>query len=378
MKQSAALTSAPESRTPAEIKEFAPRRSFLNTFRHWEWMMVALVLAVIVINTRISPYFLNAQNLSRASSDFMELGLMMLPMTFIIITGNIDLSVASNLGMSASFMGLLFNAGVNIWIAALCALILGSLGGLLNGFLVARIKLPALVVTLGTYAFYRGLAYGFLGDLAATNYPKSFLYLGQGLLSHTLIPFSVGLFVVLAIVFGLVLHKTTFGRYLFVIGNNQDVAIYSGVPVARIKMIIYTLSGFMSALAGLLLASRFGSTRPDIGTGLELAVITAAVLGGVDINGGTGSMLGAVLSLTLIGLIRFGMGLVNIQGQVQGIVIGLLLVCAILIPNLAGQASERNFRLDRRSVLYTIGMILLIAIFVAFFFWSRVPIIASI
>jgi rhamnose transport system permease protein len=378
MKESTVLTSAAESRAPITINEFAPRRSFLEKFRRWEWMMVALVVAVIILNSRISPYFLNAQNLSRASSDFMELGLMMLPMTFIIITGNIDLSVASNLGMSASFMGLLYNAGVNIWIAALCALILGSLGGLLNGFIVARVKLPALVVTLGTYAFYRGVAYGFLGDLAATNYPKSYLYLGQGLLPGTLIPFSVGLFVILAIVFGLVLHKTTFGRYLFVIGNNQDVAIYSGVPVERIKIIIFTLSGFMSALAGLILASRFGSTRPDIGTGLELAVITAAVLGGVDINGGIGSMLGAVLSLTLIGLIRFGMGLVNIQGQVQGIAIGLLLVCAILFPNLAGQASGRNIRVDRRSVLSALGVIILLAIFIYFFFWSRAPIIASI
>jgi rhamnose transport system permease protein len=378
MKASTTPSSGAESRAPSTINEFAPRRSFLEFFRRWEWMMVALVVADIILNIRISPYFLNAQNLSRTSSDFMELGLMMLPMTFIIITGNIDLSVASNLGMSASFMGLLYNSGVNIWVAALAALILGSLGGLLNGFLVARIKLPALVVTLGTYAFFRGLAYGFLGDQAATNYPKSYLFLGQGLLPHTLIPFSVGLFVVLAVIFGLVLHKTTFGRYLFVIGSNQDVAIYSGVPVARIKIIIFTLSGFMSALAGLILASRFGSTRPDIGTGLELAVITAAVLGGVDINGGTGSMIGAVLSLTLIGLIRFGMGLVNIQGQVQGIVIGLLLVFAILFPNLAGQASVRNLRLDPRSVLYAAVVILLLAIFISFFFWSRIPIIAAI
>lgn len=377
MKETTSLSSVAETKASMEIKEAGPRRSFLEYFRRWEWMMVALVVAVIIINSRISPYFLNAQNLSRTSSDFMELGLMMLPMVFIIITGNIDLSVASSLGMSASFMGLLYNFGVNIWVAAFCALILGSLGGLLNGFLVARVKLPALVATLGTYAFYRGLAYGFLGNQAATNYPASFKYLGQGLLPHTLVPFSVGLFVVLAVVFGLVLHKTTFGRFLFVIGNNQEAAIYSGVPVDRIKIIIFTLSGFMSALAGLVLASRFDSTRPDIGTGLELAVITAAVLGGVDINGGIGSMLGAVLSLTLIGLIRFGMGLVNIQGQVQGIVIGLLLICAILFPNLAGQASARNIHLDRRSVLYILGAILIVAIFVFFFFWSRAPIIAS-
>ena len=377
MKEPTALPGS-DTRTALEIKAAPARRSWADYFRHWEWMLVALLVAVSLLNTRLSPYFLNAKNLSRTSSDFMELGLMMLPMVFIIITGNIDLSVASNLGMSASLMGLLFNSGVNIWLAALAALGLGTLGGLLNGYLVARVKLPALVVTLGTYAFYRGIAYGLLGDKAATNYPPQFVYLGQGLLPGTLVPFSVGLFVVLAVIFGLVLHRTAFGRYLFVIGNNQEAAIYAGVSVSRIKIVIFGLSGLMSALAGLILAARFGSTRPDIGTGLELTVITAAVLGGVDINGGTGSMLGAVMSLTLIGLIRFGMGLVNIQGQVQGIVIGLLLICSILFPNLAGQFSGKRQALQRRSLLYALGVVVLIALFIAFFFWSRIPIISSI
>src|SRR6266498_5896567 len=311
MNESPAAVSA---KSQSFINETAPPQPFLSRFQRWEWILVGLIVAVVILNVRLSPYFLNALNLSRTSSDFMEIGLMMLPMVFIIITGNIDLSVASDLGMSASFMGLLHNMGVNIWVAALAGLLLGTLGGMLNGFLVARVKLPALVVTLGTYAFYRGIAYGFLGDQAARGYPKAFTYFGQGKVFGTILPFSVALFVILAIVFGLVLHRTTFGRYLFAIGNNEDATLYSGVPVARIKFIIYTLSGFMAALAGLILAARFGSTRPDNGTGLELAVITAVVLGGVDINGGKGTMLGAVLSLLLIGLMRFGMGLMNIQG----------------------------------------------------------------
>src|SRR5687767_5430664 len=354
-----------ESKSPARISEFAPRRSFLANFQRWEWMLVGLILLDVLINIRLSPFFLDARNLSRTSSDFMEIGLMMLPMVFIIITGNIDLSVASNMGMSASFMGLLHNNGVNIWVAALAGLLLGTLGGMLNGYLVARVRLPALVVTLGTYAFYRGLAYGFLGDQAARGYPEAFTYLGQGRVFETLIPFSVALFIVLAIVFGLVLHRTTFGRYLYAIGNNENATLYSGVPVARIKFIIYTLSGFMAALAGLILAARFGSTRPDIGTGLELAVITAVVLGGVDINGGKGTMLGAVLSLFLIGLMRFGMGLLNIQGQVQGVVIGLLLILSILIPGVAQQVSSlKNIQINGRSAL--IGLVVFAA-FLAFF-----------
>lgn len=360
------------------ISEYAPRRSFWSFFARWEWMLVALILVDVLINMRLTPYFLDARNLSRTSSDFMEIGLMMLPMVFIIITGNIDLSVASNMGMSASFMGLLHNNGVNIWAAALSGLLLGTLGGMLNGFLVARVKLPALVVTLGTYAFYRGVAYGFLGDQAARGYPEAFTYFGQGKVFGSLIPFSVALFIILAFVFGLVLHRTTFGRYLYSIGNNENATGYSGVPVAKIKFVIYTLSGFMAALAGLILAARFGSTRPDIGTGLELSVITAVVLGGVDINGGKGTMLGAVLSLLLIGLMRFGMGLLNIQGQVQGVAIGLLLILSILLPSLAQSASgvRRNFSM--RSLVPVLVFLLVFILFFAFFFWSRAPVIANV
>src|SRR5258706_2411933 len=169
--------SASESKFTATISDKAPSRSFLARFQRWEWMLVGLILADMFINTRLSPFFLDALNLSRTSSDFMEIGLMMLPMVFIIITGGIDLSVASNLGMSASFMGWLYMAGVNIWVAALAALILGSLGCLLNGVLVARVKLPPLVVTLGTFAFYRGVAYVLLCDQAARDYPAAFTFL---------------------------------------------------------------------------------------------------------------------------------------------------------------------------------------------------------
>jgi rhamnose transport system permease protein len=368
-------TALPEAKSQSLIKETAPRPSFLARFQRWEWILVGLIILVVILNTRLSPYFLNALNLSRTSSDFMEIGIMMLPMVFIIITGNIDLSVASNMGMSASFMGLLHNMGVNIWVAALAGLLLGTLGGLLNGYLVARIKLPSLVVTLGTYAFYRGIAYGFLGDQAARDYPSAFTYLGQGRLSGTLIPFSVALFVVLAIIFGLVLHRTTFGRYLYAIGNNENATVYSGVPVARIKLILFTLSGFMAALAGLILAARFGSTRPDIGTGLELSVITAAVLGGVDINGGTGTMLGAALSLLLIGLMRFGMGLLNIQGQVQGVAIGLLLILSILLPNIGRSISLRGTKWKWQTLAAIVVVAVVFVLFFLFFFWSRAPIV---
>jgi rhamnose transport system permease protein len=367
-----------ETHSATLINESAPRRSFLAQFLRWEWLLVALIVVVVMANSRLSPYFLDAKNLSRTSSDFMEMGLMMLPMVFIIIAGGIDLSVASNLGMCAAFMGWLFMQGVNIWVAAMAALMLGALGGFLNGTLVARMKLPPLVVTLGTYAFFRGVAFVLLGDQAARGYPDAFTYIGQGKLPATLIPFSVALFVVLAVIFGLVLHRTTFGRYVFSIGNNENATLYSGVPVSRIKIILFTISGLMAGLAGLVLAARFGSTRPDIGNGLELSVITAAVLGGVDINGGTGTMGGAVLSLLLIGLMRFGMGLLNIQGQVQGMAIGLLLILSILLPNIVRMVSGRGGRISWHRVLPIFVFIIIFGMFIIFFFWSRASVIASV
>ncbi|RPJ36403.1 MAG: ABC transporter permease [Chloroflexi bacterium] len=339
--------------------------------QRWEWFLVVLILLVILINSNLSPFFLNVNNLFRTSSDFMELGLMMLPMVFIIITGNVDLSVASTLGMTASFMGWLFNQGVNIWLAAGAALLLGALAGLLNGYLITRLRVPALVVTLGTYAFYRGIAFVLLGDQAARGYPEAFMYLGQGRIPGTPVPFSVVLFAVLALIFGLVLHKTAFGRYLYAIGSGPDASIYSGVPVERVKIIIFTLSGLMAALAGVILAARFASTRPDIGLGLELSVITATVLGGVDINGGKGTMVGAVLSLLLVGLMRFGMGLLNIQGQTQNIAIGLLLILSILLPNAARWFATRKKGFNPRLLLLTVLGLVALVLFGLYFFWSR-------
>lgn len=369
------MTTTTSERNGAE----APRRKRLTLgfFIRWEWLLVALIVVVVLVNSRLSPFFLNTRNLMRATSDFMELGLMILPMAFIIITANIDLSVASILAMCASLLGLLHINGVNIWIAVVAALLLGVMGGALNGYLVARVKLPSLVVTLGTFAFYRGMAYVFLGDQAARGYPAEFTYLGQGTIGAIRLPFSAVLFILFAIIFGLVLHKTTFGRYLYAIGNNEEAARYAGVPVSRIKMIVFLLSGFMSALAGVIIAARFGSTRPDVGTGLELAVITATVMGGINIFGGSGTMVGAILALLLIGLMRFGMGLMNVQGQVQSIAIGLLLILSILLPNAARQLSRRNIQLRRGAVLTALAFLALTAFFIWFFYWSRIPILSS-
>lgn len=314
----------------------AGRRQFSLTglLLRWEWLLVVLLALACLINATLSPYFLDVRNLFDMTFNFMERSIIALPMALIIISANIDLSVASTLAMSAVLMAVSFKAGLNIWLAALLGLVIGVLGGLVNGVLTAKVRLPSLVVTLGTFALYRGVAFVVLGDKAVTGFPPEFTYLGQGYIPGTPVPVPLVMFAVLAVLFGLLLHRTTFGRFVYAIGSNEQACRYSGVAVDRIKIILFVMSGFMSALAGIILAARFGSTRPNIATGFELDVITAVVLGGVDIFGGEGNMIGVVLALFLIGVARFGMSLKNVPGQVQTTVIGALLIVAILLPQL--------------------------------------------
>lgn len=315
--------------------------SFSNLFLRWEWLLVVLLLLVGIINTNISPYFLNTVNLFDMTFNFMEKGLMALPMTMVIITAGIDLSVASNLAMCSATMALLFKLGVPIWIGALAALAMGLFGGWLNGTYITKIKLPPLAVTLGTYALYRGMAFAMLGDIPVKGYPSWFTTIGQGYVGATPIPIPLVIFLVFAVVFGLLLHRTSFGRAVFAIGNNEETCRYSGIAVDRIKTRLYMLSGLMAALAALVMAARFGSTRTDVATGYELHVITAVVLGGTDIGGGKGTMLGTGLSIFLLGIIEWGMSLKMIPGQVQQIVSGGVLIIAILLPNLLGKFLKR-------------------------------------
>jgi rhamnose transport system permease protein len=307
----------------------------------WEWLLVMLFATAFIVNALLSPYFLDTRNLFDMTFNFMEKSIIALPMAFIIISGNIDLSVASTLAMSAVLMATRFQAGWNIWLAMLFGLAVGALGGLLNGTIVAKMRLPSLVVTLGTYALYRGVAFVVLGDRAVTGFPSQFLRLGQGYVGDTPVPVPLVIFAVLAMLFGLLLHRTAFGRFVHAMGNNEEACRYSGVAVDRIKILLFTLSGLMSALAAVLLTARFNSTRPNIATGFELEVITAVVLGGVSIFGGEGTMPGVVLALFLVGVVARGMSLKNAPGEIQNIVIGALLILAILLPQLLRRLTPR-------------------------------------
>lgn len=322
-----------ETRTITNRREFSWRSFILQ----WEWLLVALIAAVFVLNANLSEYFLDSRHLLDATMGFLDKAFIVLPMVFIILMGDIDISVASIVALSSVVMADLYQAGLPMeWAMAVC-LAVGSLCGWINGMLIVRFKeLSSVIVTLATMIIYRGIAYIILEDQAAGKFPKWFKFLGWEYVGN--VPFILVAFAVCAAVFTYLLHKTTFGRKLYAIGNNPTASKFSGVEVDRIKVVVFTLAGLMSAVAALFLTSRMGSSRPNIASGYELEVIAMVVLGGVSTAGGKGRMAGAILAVFLIGYLRYGLGLVNISAQTLLIVLGLLLLFAVAVPRLnAGQ-----------------------------------------
>ncbi|MBA4493364.1 ABC transporter permease [Paenactinomyces guangxiensis] len=302
-------------------------------FFQWEWMLVLIFILVNVINANLSPYYLDYYNLRDATMAFLDKAFIVLPMVFVMILADIDISVASTVALSSVVMADLYQMGVPMGLAMVICLATGAICGWVNGLLIVKFKeLSAVIVTLITMILYRGIAYIILKDQAAGDFPEWFNFLGWGYIGG--IPFILVVFTVFAVIFGLLLHKTTFGRAVYAIGSNPVASRFSGVQVDKIKIIVFTMTGLMAAVAALFLTSKMGSTRPNIAMMYELEVIAMAALGGVSTAGGKGRMIGAVLAIFLIGLLRYGLGLINVPAQTQLIIIGLLLIVAVMIPNL--------------------------------------------
>jgi rhamnose transport system permease protein len=264
---------------------------------------------------------------------FLDKAFIALPMAFVIIFGDIDISVGSTVALSSVVMAVLYNAGVPMYLAMLACLSVGLICGFINGILIVKFKeLSAIIVTLSTMILYRGIAYIILENQAAGGFPQWFSFLGWGYIKG--IPFILALFAVTALVFAFLLHKTTFGRKVYAIGNNAVASRFSGVKVDKMKVIVFTLTGFMTAVASLFLTSKMGSTRPNIASGYELDAIAMVVLGGVSTSGGKGRMIGVILSIFIVGLLRYGLGLINVSSQIVLIIIGLLLIVSVMISSL--------------------------------------------
>ncbi|WP_278360265.1 ABC transporter permease [Thalassospira xiamenensis] len=297
----------------------------------WETLLMVFVVIAFFTNTQISPYFLDPWSLSDATFNFTEKAIIALPMALLIIARDIDLSVASTIALASVAMGFANTMGLDPAGLVAVGTGVGLIAGFVNGWLITKFDIPAIVVTIGTMSLYRGIAYIVLGDGVYRNYPDGFAFFGQGYVWGVL-SFEFVLFLVLAAIFGVLLHKTTFGRRIYAIGNNPTAALFSGINVKRHRLFLFTLVGMFAGIAAVLLTSRIGSTRPSIAMGWELEIITMVVLGGVNILGGAGSILGVFIAVFLMGLVTFGMGLMNVPGIVMSIFTGLLLILVIGTP----------------------------------------------
>ena len=315
-------------------ERFLPDRlhsAMQRRIKSWETLLLAVAVAIFILNSFASPYFLNAWNLSDATFNFTEKAMIAFAMALLIIAGEIDLSVASIIALASTAMGAAVQAGAGTPLLIIVGISTGLICGAFNGVLVTRWGLPSIVVTIGTMSLFRGISYIVLGDQAYRGYPSEFSFFGQGYV-WWVISFEFVLFAIIALIYAVILHQTNFGRAVYAIGNNPTAALFSGIRVQRVKFILFLMTGLMSGIAAICLTSRLGSTRPSIAFGWELEVVTMVVLGGVNILGGSGSIPGVIIAAFVMGLVTFGLGLLNVPGIVMSIVIGMLLIGVIALP----------------------------------------------
>ncbi|WP_431198163.1 ABC transporter permease [Leifsonia xyli] len=335
----------------------APARTYPDYGRPlWQrWLLtresavVAALIIVAVVASATVQNFGTPVTLGFLLLDVTPILMIALPMTLVIVSGEIDLSVASVLGLSSVLLGVLTKAGWPIEAAFVACLVVGLVCGAVNGFLVTVVGLPSLAVTIGTLALFRGIAVGLLGTTAITDFPFFWQNLSQQRFGTSGIPVVMVLVVVLIIVFALLLHATPYGRGLFALGLSSEAAAFSGVNVARTKFIAFLLTGLISALAGLYWTLRYGSARGDNAVGLELSVIAAVLLGGVSIFGGKGALGGVVAGVLLIGVLQSALRLANVSSDAINIITGVLLILSVLSPRILAWA--RGARARRRRTV---------------------------
>lgn len=330
--------------TKAPVPEHAPGqpvtegrgRGVLSRYR-WESLLFVLLVGSVFVATQLSPYYLDADQIQLAMRYVMVAGMLVVGLMIVVVVGEIDLSQASIVAFGAVIFAACSQAALPLFAAVPIVIVLCTLLGLVNGLIVVRLGVPSLAVTVGTLAAYRGLAFIIGGERGYTGFDRGYLWLGA---ETDPFPPSIILFAIVAVAAAVLMARTTFGAHCYTIGNNSTAARFSGVSVSRVKIAAFMLSGALSALAAWILIGQYGSARGDNAEGITLFVVTAVVLGGVDIYGGKGTVLGVVLALLTLGTLNNGMGLANIPGPTQTVVFGLLLIGSVLAPRLASIARE--------------------------------------
>ncbi len=324
------------------------RPASLRRAVRWESGLVLVVIAIAIFGASTSAQFLTGSNFFYLGLSSGEIAIMTLPMTLIIISGEIDLSVASTLGMSSALLGFLWSKGWPMPAIFVAVLLLGAVAGAVNGLLVTRLGLPSLAVTIGTLALYRGIATIILGSSTVSNFPARYTSIGINPVPHTQLPWSVLIFIVLAAGFGLVLHATPFGRSVYAMGASTEAARFAGIRVARIKTLLYVISGVVCAFAGLLWTFRLATAVQNNGLGLELDVVAVVLLAGVSIFGGQGTIAGVVLAVLAFAGLQNALLLTSFNPEATGIVTGGLLLVSVFVPNGAALRARSRAMLARR------------------------------
>jgi rhamnose transport system permease protein len=309
----------------------------------WESMLALVLVIEFICFASLSPYFLNVWTLSDATFNFTERAVIALPLALLIIAGEIDISVAAIIALASVAMGLAAAHGVDTPGLVSIGLGTGLAAGMINGALVTLGRVPSIVATIGTMTLFRGFAYAVLGDRVLKDYPVSFSMFGQGYAFGAL-SIELCLLIVLAVLFGVFLHLSRWGRTIYALGANPIAARWSGVPVDSYRFALFSLTGLCSGLAAVLLTSRLGSTRPSIAQGWELEIISMVILGGVSVWGGKGTIPGVLLAAVVLGFVNFGLGLLNVPGIVMSIIVGGLLITVVAIPVLAERWVARPSR----------------------------------
>ena len=321
----------------------APKRR--GSLFQWEYSLFIAILAIIAILFIKAPTGVNARVLLDITFLFIEKGILTIPLALIIIMGDIDISVGSTLAMVSVVFGVLMKNSVNVWIALPVLILVGIAAGFFNGFMIVKTKVPSIAITLGTFTLYRGIAYILLENQTINVFPEKLAFIGQGYIFN-IVPIPLLIFVILAVVFGLILHRSTFGRGIYLIGNNRLASLYSGVKINNTRIILFTLMGFVAAIGAIILTFRQMNTRPNIAMGFEFECIIMAVMGGVSIMGGKGKMIGVVLGIYFVGLSRNVLYILNVPSETMRIIIGAMLIFAILIPEIMANRKKRLLTLQ--------------------------------
>lgn len=347
-----AVPASSRSRDEATGPAAAGRRSPLRVLGSWDFVVVLALVAVALLASGLVDGFASGRNLGFLLLDIVPIALIALPMTLVIITGEIDLSVASTLGLTSAVMGQLWLSGLPLELIMPLCVVLGAALGAVNGLFVTRFGLPSLAVTIGTLALYRGLAFVVLGDQAVADFPVAWTDRAISPLAGTSVPQAVVPVAILAVVFGVLLHATPVGRALYAMGNNDRAAAFAGIAVSRTKFWLFVSTGAVSGLAGVFWTLRYASARADNGSGLELAVVAAVLLGGVSIFGGRGGLVGVLAGVLLLGTLRNALQLADVPADALTIVTGSLLILSVVAPNVVRSARSglRRRRPDRAPV----------------------------